>query len=48
MKIGRCLMAGIFGVAAVAGIIEALVSPRTKEEQREEEKKKEERESEVS
>jgi hypothetical protein len=40
MKIGACVMAGIFGIAAVAGVFEALASPRKREEAQE--KKKEE------
>jgi len=32
MKIRACLMAGIFGVAVVAGVFEALAYPRKKEE----------------
>ncbi len=39
MKIRACLMAGIIGIAVVAGVFEALASPRKKEES---EKKKEE------
>lgn len=39
MKIGACLMAGIVGIAVVAGVFEALASPRKKEET--EEKKEE-------
>jgi hypothetical protein len=38
MKIRACLMAGIIGIAVVAGIFEALASPRKKEA---EEKKEE-------
>jgi len=32
MKIRACLMAGIFGIAVLAGVFEALASPRKKEE----------------
>ncbi len=39
MKIRACLMAGLLGIAVVAGILEALSSPRGKET---EEGKKEE------
>lgn len=40
MKIRACLMAGIFGIAVLAGVFEALASPRKREET--EEKNKEE------
>ncbi|MGE5301375.1 MAG: hypothetical protein ACM3MB_10525 [Acidobacteriota bacterium] len=40
MKIRTCLTAGIIGIAVVAGVFEALSSPRKKEKT--EEKKKEE------
>ncbi len=38
MKIRTCLMAGILGIAVVAGVFEALVSPCKKEETEEEKK----------
>lgn len=38
MKIGACVLTGILGIAAVAGVFEALASPRKKktEEKKEE------------
>lgn len=39
MKIGACVLTGILGIAAVAGVFEALASPRKKKET--EEKKEE-------
>jgi|MudIll2142460700_1097286.scaffolds.fasta_scaffold49501_2 hypothetical protein len=41
MKIKACLMAGIFGIAVVAGVLEALASP-LKRKETEESKKEEE------
>jgi hypothetical protein len=39
MKIGTLLMAGIFGVAVVAGVVEGLAAPRKKKGKGEEKKK---------
>ena len=46
MKFRLCLMTGIFGIALIAGVFEALNSLRGKEEPKE--KKSEEKKAEVS